>query len=879
MLEKKNEKDINENTNKNDDNNMNIEENNKPEEASTKQYAKLEEIITTDSTDYIKDLINQIKTISSYFQLIDPTCQKVYCELNPEYKSIYNKICQKILNLTEKLCLLTWKDKSEIHVDSYDEQVKNVEDLLEMVSRNIDIIKGRVKESPEEDISKELLKIKKEKLKDYKIAKAVNLDNDVFDIDNSYYPFIPKLSEKPNAIEPLDPEIIDATKLREENKEKLKLQYKDSKNKSIQKCLYNNPYTKEISQFCNDKENELTILEEKYKELKDNMSEKDENDDNNNNEENEDSNYKDDIIKFIEVNNIEEKNKIIKNKKNKDFIFCTISFKPVKTTPLEFIDTKEQLEKFINLISNSYNEIAIDLEHHSKESYLGITCLIQISTRDTDYILDAIKLRSHLNKLNVIFTNPKILKVFHGADHDILWLQRDFGVYVVNMFDTGRASRILSYESYSLKYLLHKFCEFEADKTYQLADWRIRPLNDGMIKYARCDTHFLLYIYDELKKNLILKSFENGGGEQGIFLYYKLCIKNSCEICLQSYQKPQVKDKTYYQYSQMNINKSKRELGIIKETYIFRDYLGRLLDRDPKEILKKSMIFKLSRATEFTIDNLLTIINFDTPFLRYLNEYIEAINEKLKKIQKKSETSFQEIKKKNEIEYIQKVQKILQKSKEEEKIENTKNKIYLNEQKIKEANEQIIKYKNNIKIKEINTLNSLFLTKSEKDRDNTNNNSINNININNNNNILNNFNLVNYLNKKHGISQIEIKTSKNENNDSELGKKKERNTKGMENLDTFSKNTKDMKDLTNNERIIKGLKENYEKTKREVVSESESSSDSESYKNELDKKKRETKVQKKIREKEEKFKQFIKNNKESKYENHNTYKYKGKKRK
>ena len=107
------------------------------------------------------------------------------------------------------------------------------------------------------------------------------------------------------------------------------------------------------------------------------MSEKDENDDNNNNEENEDSNYKDDIIKFIEVNNIEEKNKIIKNKKNKDFIFCTISFKPVKTTPLEFIDTKEQLEKFINLISNSYNEIAIDLEHHSKESYLGITCLAQ----------------------------------------------------------------------------------------------------------------------------------------------------------------------------------------------------------------------------------------------------------------------------------------------------------------------------------------------------------------------------------------------------------------------------------------------------------------------------------------------------------------------
>lgn len=26
----------------------------------------------------------------------------------------------------------------------------------------------------------------------------------------------------------------------------------------------------------------------------------------------------------------------------------------------------------------------------------------------------------------------------HGADRDIMWLQRDFGIYVCNMFDTGQ---------------------------------------------------------------------------------------------------------------------------------------------------------------------------------------------------------------------------------------------------------------------------------------------------------------------------------------------------------------------------------------------------------------------------------------------------------
>lgn len=26
----------------------------------------------------------------------------------------------------------------------------------------------------------------------------------------------------------------------------------------------------------------------------------------------------------------------------------------------------------------------------------------------------------------------------HGADRDIIWLQRDFGIYICNMFDTGQ---------------------------------------------------------------------------------------------------------------------------------------------------------------------------------------------------------------------------------------------------------------------------------------------------------------------------------------------------------------------------------------------------------------------------------------------------------
>ena len=852
--------------NKSENNPKKSEEKNITSESNNKSYTSLEEIISTSSADYIKDLIIQIKTITTFFNKIDSTSQHVFCQLNKEYDYTYQKVKNKLISLTKKLCLLTWKENFEINIESYDDLVTYVEDLLEMVSRNVDIVKGRVKENPEEDITKEVIKLKKEELKNYSITKKVNLENDVKDIDNSYYPFIPKLEEKPNSIKPLDKEIIDARKLREENKEKLKLKFEDSKNKEIQKALFYNPYRPEIENFYKNKEKELTDLEEKYTELKDNIN-------NNNKMEEDDLDNNNDIINFIEVNSLEEKNKKMEKIKNKDFAFFITSFKQEKDTKLSFIDTKESFDEFINEISK-YDEIAVDLEHHSKESYLGITCLIQISTRDSDYILDAIKLRSYLNKLNIIFTNPNILKVFHGADYDINWLQRDFGVYVVNMFDTGRASRILSYESFSLKYLLLKFCDFETDKSYQLADWRIRPLTEGMIKYARSDTHFLLYIYDNLKKELISKSLENN--DSGIFIYYKLCLKQSSEICLQSYQKPKVKDETYYHYMQINGNKPKKELGIIKETYIFRDYLGRVLDRDPKEILKKAMIFKLSKNNEFTIDKLLTIINYDTPFLRYLNEYIDVINEKIKRMEKKMENSFHEIKKRDEAEYIKRVQQILEKSKMEEENELISNKkLFLSEEKIKLADEQIKNISDTIKIKDINpNINTLFLTPSEIERGDT---PKKNMCINNNNDILQNFNLVEFLHKKHNISQIRISSSritKEEEKKNLLNNKRE----SRDDKNILEKISKDMQDITNNNLIFSKLKENYEDTKNKIVSESEGESD-ESDEFDTNKNKKETKIQKKIREKEEKLKKLIKNNKESKYENERNFKYKGKKRK
>ncbi len=182
--------------------------------------------------------------------------------------------------------------------------------------------------------------------------------------------------------------------------------------------------------------------------------------------------------------------------------------------PFEYISTLHALEHAVEEMG-AFTEIAVDVEHHSIRTFQGITCLIQISTRAKDYIVDVLAIQavpssaaqplngvSNLQILNEIFCDPNIVKVFHGCARDILWLQRDCGIYIVNCFDTYQAGVELKLPSLSLAYLLMNYCHVSAQKQYQQADWRQRPLSKELIKYARDDTHYLLYIYDCLRRDI-----------------------------------------------------------------------------------------------------------------------------------------------------------------------------------------------------------------------------------------------------------------------------------------------------------------------------------------------------------------------------------------
>lgn len=148
-------------------------------------------------------------------------------------------------------------------------------------------------------------------------------------------------------------------------------------------------------------------------------------------------------------------------------------YEDIDSTPLTFVNSAHQFNEMMIDIAQ-VSEIAVDLEHHDYRSYQGFTCLMQISTRKHDYIVDCLEVRAEMHQLNHIYANPRVVKVFHGAESDVQWLQKDFGVYIVNLFDTFHASKVLSLRQHGLAFLLDHYCSIQTDKKHQMADWRKR---------------------------------------------------------------------------------------------------------------------------------------------------------------------------------------------------------------------------------------------------------------------------------------------------------------------------------------------------------------------------------------------------------------------
>ena len=206
----------------------------------------------------------------------------------------------------------------------------------------------------------------------------------------------------------------------------------------------------------------------------------------------------------------------------------------VEETTYELIDTITKLELCVKELkygcgdndtgdnSTKLNEIAFDMEMYNQGNIVR-TCLIQLTsnTVQKDYVIDPLApgvwdaIGSNLGPL---FSDQNIVKIGHGiGGMDCSSLYRDFGILVVNAFDTCEASSILRQSSGGMNlaslckhYGLQKWEHYRDLKDrFQTTNWCKRPLSMEALEYGRYDVRYMIPLRQFLTRDLMKMDMMN----------------------------------------------------------------------------------------------------------------------------------------------------------------------------------------------------------------------------------------------------------------------------------------------------------------------------------------------------------------------------------
>jgi ribonuclease D len=225
--------------------------------------------------------------------------------------------------------------------------------------------------------------------------------------------------------------------------------------------------------------------------------------------------------------------------------------------------------------------LAVDTESNSLHAYREQVCLIQFSTRKIDYVIDPLAI-DDLSALTPIFSSPKIEKIFHASEYDLICLRRDFGFQFSNLFDTMHAARILGYQFVGLDNLLAEKFRFEMDKRHQKADWAMRPLTPAQLDYARLDTHFLFDLRDVLEAELKEKE------------RLQIALEDFVRACHVDLPEERLNGASWKRFS-MRKDISPRELTILSELCISRDRIAERMNRPVFKVIADAILLDIAR--------------------------------------------------------------------------------------------------------------------------------------------------------------------------------------------------------------------------------------------------------------------------------------------
>ncbi|KAJ3436597.1 exosome component [Anaeramoeba flamelloides] len=331
-----------------------------------------------------------------------------------------------------------------------------------------------------------------------------------------------------------------------------------------------------------------------------------------------------DIENDIEIEQEQEKEKEIENKQE-------IEKKNKKRGNLIFINNSELFDNLIQQLKTqnkiqkrkNKNHLFLDVINHSKRSFQGFICLFLLKQNENVWIIDALKLRERMGELNEFTTNPEILKIIFNGKKVIKWIQRDFGMYLVNCCDLSTLSKwyftfkndpicqnknIFQQMKKTLLFIEKKNGNgnenkiSNENKEFDEIDWRIRPLPREVLN---CSSDRIEKM-PKLLKSLISKVRELNNEKNSLLEIWEL----QKSLTLLKYKKPIFSfENSKRIYLKKGLKLPKISKLIFFELFDWRDQYARENDESPNWVMDDESLINISKKAPEKIDQLLNCCN------------------------------------------------------------------------------------------------------------------------------------------------------------------------------------------------------------------------------------------------------------------------------
>jgi len=160
------------------------------------------------------------------------------------------------------------------------------------------------------------------------------------------------------------------------------------------------------------------------------------------------------------------------------------------------------LEPLIKGLGEQSRVVAVDTEFLREKTYNAKLCLVQLGIGEHQYCIDVLAI-DDLSLLVELFSDEKILKLFHAARQDMEVIYQTFNVLPKPIFDTQLASAFCGgdmQQGYGA--MVQERTGVELAKTQSRTDWTRRPLSAEQIEYAGDDVAHLEELYRQTHKLL-----------------------------------------------------------------------------------------------------------------------------------------------------------------------------------------------------------------------------------------------------------------------------------------------------------------------------------------------------------------------------------------